>query len=146
MSVINKVLGSFLTIMGILFFMTNSIMCKNLICSNLSANEQNNKNIIVKKVISEKYQIQKVDRISKFAFEVYPNPTFSEEARIIVNNPSKKTAKIILTSFASGESLASFSTTFTDGLLKFNKVEKGKYLLTIYLESGDFYSKIIILE
>lgn len=146
MSIIRKTTSLFLTIIACLIFTTNSLISNEPYILNLPTNMQSDKNIIVKKILSEKCQIQTIDRSSKFSFEVYPNPTFTEEASISVNNSELKIAKITLTNYESGHKIKTYSIIFANGLLKFNKVEKGKYLLTIYLESGDFYSKIIILE
>jgi len=129
-----------------LFFITNNLASKEHNVLSIPIKTQSDKNIIVRKVISEKCQRKTIERASKFSFEVYPNPTFSDGARITFKNSELQIAKVILTSYGSGESLTTYATSFTDGLLKFCNMKKGKYILTVFLESGDFYSKIIILE
>lgn len=107
---------------------------------------QNDKNIIVRKVLSEKCQIPKIDNTPSFTFEIYPNPVSSEEARLIFNNSDFKINKIHLISIGPFDS---FNTNFAkheDKLLKLYNIGKGKYLLTVILENGLCSSNIIMIE
>jgi hypothetical protein len=146
MSMIRKTNVIFLTIITIFFVINNTILCTEPIVLSISPKIQSYKNIIVRKIVSEKFQIQRIDKTSKFTFEIYPNPVSSGEARLILNNSDFKIEKIKLINLVTYESINNYSTKFDDGLLKFINIVKGNYLVFVILENGVCSSKIIMIE
>lgn len=146
MSIIHKIIVLFLTIIPTLFLATNTLICQEHIAINLSKKIQNDKNIIVRKVLNEKCQTPKIDNTPSFTFEIYPNPISSEEGRLIFSYSDYQINKIHLISISPFDSFNTYFAKYEDKLLKFNNIVKGKYLLTVILENGLCSSKIIMIE
>ncbi len=146
MSIIRITNVLFLTIIPSLFVITNTLNCAEPIALSISPKIQSDRNIIVRKVFNEKFQIQRIDKTSKFTFEIYPNPVSSGEARLIFNNSGLKIEKIKLISIDTYESINTYLIKLDDGLLKFNNIVKGKYLVFVILENGVCGSKAIMIE
>lgn len=150
MSMIIRTTSFFLMILFFLFITNGSSKCNEQLSNNfgnhIKSETPNNQNIIVRKYVSEKYTVFTSKDKNNFAFDVYPNPTFSDEIKICFKNKHSKITNIKLINLNSNKYIKSDSYVFKNETIKFYNFEKGWYLITIFLENGECYSTLISIE
>lgn len=127
-----------ITNIGILFSNENS----KVLIPNLREN-QNANSVIIKKLISKKFDFINVNDNQVFSFYTYPNPINQNSLNVVFTNMPSEPINYKLVDLFTNKTIEIDQRYIQENRIYLQNISKGKYILTILLKNGDIHSQNI---